>query len=115
MEISIIKDIGKNCITLDAGKKLYQLILPRLSAGQDVTLNFEGVTVFASPFFNAAVGHLMKDIDPAMLNKHLHFEKLTDTGFDVLKRVIENAKEYYSNPKAREALNDILKDQSEEK
>jgi len=115
MKISVIEDIGKNCITLDAGKKLYDLIYPRLSVGEDVTLNFDGVAVFASPFFNAAIGHLLKDIDADVLNEHLHFESLTSTGLEVLKRVIENSRNYYSNPEAREALNDILKSQSEDK
>lgn len=52
-----IKDlIGENCITLDNGQRVYDQIHPELVAGRSVEVDFTGVSVFASPFFNAAFG-----------------------------------------------------------
>lgn len=53
--------IGANCITLDDGQQVYNAIHPELTAGHPVELDFDRVEIFASPFFNAAIGQLLKD------------------------------------------------------
>lgn len=113
MKIDIHKIIGENCITLEDGQKVYDLIHPELSAGRAVELDFMNVTVFASPFFNSAIGRLLKDIKPDDLNRLLKITKLIPAGLTVLKRVIENSKEYYSNGAVRKALDEVLLDQAE--
>lgn len=113
MKIDIHRIIGENCITLEDGQKVFDLVHPKLLASQAVELNFENVTVFASPFFNAAIGRLLKDIKPDDLNRLLKISDLIPTGLAVLKRVIENSKEYYSNEGARKALDEILHEQAE--
>lgn len=113
MKVEIHQIIGENCITLEDGKKVFDLIHPELIAGNAVELNFEKATVFASPFFNAAIGRLLKDIKPADLNRLLKIANLTPTGLTVLKRVIENSKEYYSNEEARKALDEVLLEQTD--
>ncbi len=108
MKVDIHSLIGENCITLEDGQKIFDLIHPELLVGNAVELNFVNVTVFASPFFNAAIGHLLKDIKPDDLNRLLKITGLVPPGLMVLKRVIENSKEYYSNDGARKALDDVL-------
>lgn len=98
---------------MEDGQKVYDLIHPELSAGRAVELDFMNVTVFASPFFNSAIGRLLKDIKPDDLNRLLKITKLIPAGLTVLKRVIENSKEYYSNGAVRKALDEVLLDQAE--
>jgi len=105
--------IGENCITLEDGKKVFDLVHPKLLVGHSVELDFANVTVFASPFFNSAIGRLLKDIKPEDLNRLLKITNLIPTGLEVLKRVIENSKEYYSNEGARKALDEILLEQAD--
>lgn len=98
MQRILVKDlIGQNAITLDDGKIIFNLIHESLLRGEVVELDFNGVEVFASPFFNAGVGRLLNDLNNEVLNKQLKFEHLSDFGSRVLRRVIENAKEYYSS------------------
>ena len=59
--------IGEDAITLDDGQSIYQQIKPELLAGHEVELDFDGVSVFAAPFFNAAIGQLLKDLRPEEL------------------------------------------------
>jgi len=67
-----IKDlIGENCITLDNGQRVYDQIHPELVAGRPVEVDFRGVSVCASPFFNAAFGRLLKDLTIEELNRLL--------------------------------------------
>jgi len=113
MRVEIHSMIGENCITLEDGQKIFDLIHPELLVGNAVELNFANVTVFASPFFNAAIGRLLKDIKPDDLNRLLKITALVPPGLTVLKRVIENSKEYYSNEGTRKALDAVLLEQAE--
>lgn len=106
--------IGENGITLDDGQKVYDLIHPELAAGRLVELDFSGVQVFASPFFNAAFGRLLKDLKPEDLNRLLKVSNLAPVGIDVLKLVIKNSAQYYSDPAFRKILDEVLSEQVED-
>lgn len=114
MIVQIKTKIGKNCITLDDGQKIYRAIHNSLLHNQVVTLDFTGVEVFASPFFNTAIGQLLKDIDPNILNKNLKINAISESGRATLERVIENSKKYYSDPDYRKSINTILMEYSHE-
>ena len=97
MYIKVKSLVGENAMTLDDGAAIYNQIHDPLMQGETVALDFEGVEVFASPFFNAGIGHLLADLQPETLNERLKFDHLSDFGNRVLRRVIENAKEYYES------------------
>lgn len=98
MQRVIVRDlIGQNAVTLDDGMKIYNLIHSTLVHGNEVELDFYGVEIFATPFFNAGIGRLLDDLKPDLLNSQLKFEHLSDIGSRILRRVIDNAKDYYSS------------------
>lgn len=111
--IKIKTRIGKNCITIDDGQKIYQEIHKSLLKNNTINLDFKGVEVFASPFFNAAIGQLLKDIEPETLNKNLKVLSISDSGLETMKRVIENSKKYYSNSDYRKTIGALLEEFSE--
>jgi hypothetical protein len=113
MKVSVNTLIGENGITLEDGQKVYALIHPALLAGQQVELDFADVHVVASPFFNAAIGHLLQDIKLEDLIRLLGVANLVPAGDYVLRRVIENSKEYYSSQDVRKAVDEILRKQVE--
>lgn len=104
--------IGGICITLDDGEKVYDLIHPELIAGNLVELDFTGVDIIASPFLNAAIGELLKDLQPEDLDRLLKVSNLIPLGMRVMKRVIKNSKEYYSDEKIRKAVDEVLRKQA---
>lgn len=110
MTYKIYDIVGEYAITADGGQKVYDRIHPRLLAGNPVELDFTGVKVFASPFFNFAIGQLLRDIAADDLNHLLNFTALNDNGQNVLERVIANAKDYYSNPQHRVAVDTVLEE-----
>ncbi|MDX1992615.1 MAG: STAS-like domain-containing protein [bacterium] len=114
--IHVIQLVGENCITLDDGQKLYNLIYPKISVKDTVELDFSGVRIFASPFMNAAIGQLLKDISADDLNRYLIVDrtKMTPVGLAVLRRVIENAKAYYSNNEVSQAIDEVLAKETQE-
>lgn len=88
--------IGEYGITVDDGQRIYDYVLPHLQNNQQVELDFAGVSIFVSSFFNAAVGQLLRDFQTEDLNRLVKFSNLTSVGKLVLKQVIENAERYYS-------------------
>jgi hypothetical protein len=106
--------VGPNCITLEDGEQVHRRIHPELLAGHRVELDFADVEVFASPFLNAAIGRLLQDIKREDLNRLLVIRHMSPSGMQVLKRVIENAKAYYTDPDLRRAVDAILTEQAGE-
>lgn len=113
MKYEIKSIVGVNCITSDDGDLVYNRIIDELKKPDTIELDFNGVAVFASPFFNSAVARLYKDYSPEMLNKYLNIINLSILGKEVLNRVIENAKKFYSDDKAQNTLSDIIRQKSE--
>ncbi|MCP4701010.1 MAG: STAS-like domain-containing protein [Gammaproteobacteria bacterium] len=114
MELSIKKQIGPRCIIKEDGQKIYDAIHKALKNDETVTLDFEEVTQFASPFFNFAIGQLLKDIPEADLQRLLQIEHLNKTGELVVERVIENAAKYHGDKDYRKIVDDILEMQAKE-
>ena len=100
-------------MTSEDGQKVYDAIYPKLIAGHHIELDFADVQIFASPFFNFAIGQLLRDIPTDTLNKLLKLSHLNPVGMKILKRVIENSKEYYSNANACKAIEKVLSEQAE--
>ena len=108
MDISICNEIGTRCITQEDGQIIYNIVRSNLLNGKNVVIDFEGVSQFASPFFNFAVGQLLKDIQYDTIQKLLVPKNLNQVGNMLYKKVLENAKEYHSNSKYREAVDAAL-------
>ncbi|SPD75143.1 conserved hypothetical protein [uncultured Desulfobacterium sp.] len=114
MKISIKDKIGPRCIIKEDGQKIYDEIHGPLKRAEKVTLDFNGVSQFASPFFNFAIGQLLKDIPEADLRRLLQIENLNETGKLVVERVIENAAKYHGDKDYRKIVDDILEQQARE-
>lgn len=111
MHIKVKELVGENAMTLDDGEVIYARIHDPLTQGETVELDFDGVQVFASPFFNAGVGRLVGELTADALNTRLKFDHLSDFGARILRRVIENAKDYYTAPAdQRRAIDRIVHD-----
>ncbi len=114
MNVSVKELIGPRCIIKEDGQRVYDTILNVLLNKESVTLDFEGVTQFASPFFNFAVGQLLKDIPKNDLQNLLHFENLNDIGQLVVSRVLENASIYHRDKDYQKIVDDILEQQAKD-
>lgn len=114
MELMVKDFIGIRCIIKEDGQKVYDAIYQSLKDGSSVTLNFKDVTQFASPFFNFAIGQLLKDIKEEDLSRLLKIINLDDVGRHVVRLVIENAGQYQKDVNYRKIVDDILEQQARE-
>lgn len=95
--INVYDVVGKNAISMQSGEKLYGQIISLMEGGESVELSFKNVTLYASPFFNASIGLLLKDIDVDELMRRLKVVDISDVGRDLLNHVVENAIAYYGD------------------
>lgn len=105
-QIKVFELTGKNAISMQNGEKLYFALHAKLVSGNSVEIDFESVELFASPFFNASIGLLLKDIPIEKLQKQLAITNLSDVGRDLLNHVISNAIAFYKDgDKFSQAIN----------
>ena len=104
--------IGENCMTPDEGQKIHDLIYPQLVANTPVELDFIGVNICISPFFNFAIGQLLNNIDADTLNRLIKVSNLNPVGMQVLKVVIDNAKRYYSDDNVRKTVDRLMSERA---
>lgn len=108
MQLSVHEYVGENAITRELGRPLYERIRPALLDGDRVCLDFEGVKVYASPFLNAAIGQLYRDLTSDQLNERLKLRNLTRAGCDTLRVVITTAKAAYADRGNCQAVQDAI-------
>lgn len=114
MKMTIKEMLGPRCIIREDGQRVYDAIHPLIKRGETVTLDFAGVSQFASPFFNFAIGQLLKDIPEEDLRRLLQIKNLDPTGMLVVERVIDNAGRYHANVDYRNIVDAILRQQAQE-
>lgn len=108
MKILAKEVVGKNAISMQSGSNLYEVMSKELLSGKVVEIDFAGVDLFASPFFNASVGLLLRDLTVDELKSRLKIVNLSDVGRHLLNHVITNAIQYYdSKTKTADALETI--------
>src|SRR4051794_7553560 len=68
----VVRDlVGPICITQEDGEKVFERILLELNNKQSVTIDFSDVNIFASPFFNTAIGRLFRQFIHSELDELL--------------------------------------------
>jgi hypothetical protein len=94
MQIKIAELIGKNAITYVQAEKLYKILSSNLNQ-EFIELNFEGVGLVASPFFNGSIGLLLEDNDIKYLQEKIIFKGLSVDEKYILNLSIQNAINHY--------------------
>ena len=101
--INVADVIGSDlCITPEDGQKIYDIIISILEEPKQIEISFERIQMLTSIFLNRAIGQLYKDHKDDELKKIIYVG-LSQDDQDVVFRVIENAKRYYSSPQKYEA------------
>jgi len=95
------------CVAADDGQKVYLYIKEALSQSKLVAISFQNVEMITTAFLNTAVGQLYnKEFSYELLSQSLSIVDAEDDDIHSLKRVIETAKLYYSDP---ERLNESIR------
>ena len=98
VNINIFQKVGDNSATTsEDGEIIFRMITIAFKNNKDVILDFNNINLIASVFLNASIGQLYNDYDGAYLKKHLKIENMQNEDKEILKDVIERAKEYFKD------------------
>ncbi|MCK9377443.1 MAG: STAS-like domain-containing protein [Syntrophobacterales bacterium] len=95
MKIFVHQVVGDHCLTVADGRRLYKHFIPELQAAREVELDFSGVCVIGSPFFNSSLDFLLRDFEMEELRRLVKVSNLDSQAQAVLKRVVKNCNLYY--------------------
>jgi hypothetical protein len=99
LELSVFEIVGSPfCVASDDGQRVHDRLAAALRAGYGVRLSFYNVTIVTSAFLNAAIGQLYGEFDEAQIRSLLKVSDIADDDVMLLKRVVETAKHYFSDP-----------------
>jgi STAS-like domain of unknown function (DUF4325) len=110
MRHDIYEITGQYAIAPNSGQELYDQIFPHLSEGKNIELDFSRVNIFATAFFNVAMGQLLKDLSRSDLNRQIQITGLNNDGQYILKRVMDNSERYYTQPSYRQAVDSVMEE-----
>lgn len=85
-------------VTPEEGLPISERIKVAIKEGEPVALDFAGMQLITTAFLNVVIGTLYKDFSSEQLKKLLSFENLTEGIALRIKRVTDNAKQFYENP-----------------
>ncbi len=87
---------GPLAVSTDDGQLLHDRIAPLVRAGQRVALCFGGMEITTPTFLNAAIGQLYGEFDHGILRTQLSVRDAAPDDLAMLRRVVENAKHYFT-------------------
>lgn len=113
VKIGIFEQIGGNAaVSSEDGGLLFERILMGVENDLRVILNFNNIELITSTFLNAAIGQLYSKYDSVFLREHLKVENLSREDLELLKKVVERAKEYFKNKEQMEKnIREVLEDE----
>lgn len=112
LRISIFEITGSPlCVAASDGQKVYERLATALKEKRKVALSFHNVTMLTSAFLNTAIGQLYGTFHEKEIRSLLNVIDIESDDLDLLKRVVDTAKQYFKDPQkfnqsTREALDD---------
>ena len=100
IKISVFGIVGSPlCVASGDGQRVYERLNTALEAGREIVLSFHNVTTLTSAFLNAAIGQLYGTFSEEQVRDQLKLEDMAQDDLALLKRVVDNAKLYFKDPK----------------
>jgi len=91
------------CISAEDGQKVFDKAERLMKSGKQIIMSFENITMLISLFLNVSIGQLYSSFSEDDIRARLKVEGLSPDDMELLKRVVDNAKKYYSNKKSYDA------------
>ena len=104
---------GPFCVASDDGQRVHKYLDAALKANRDVVLSFHNVTALTAAFLNAAIGQLYGTFSEEKIRSRLKVEDAEKDDLALLKRVVDNAKLYFKDPKRyNQAIRKVIEDEA---
>lgn len=99
------------CVSAEDGEKVFEQIKKGILEKKKVNVSFQNVEMLTSAFLNTAMGKLYDEFEEGMIKNTLTVSDMSEENKLSLKRVVDTAKAYYSDPYQFEnSINKIMED-----
>lgn len=108
----IISDFIKNGLTECNGliiREKIEQILKEIDDGDIIILNFNNITLFATPFFNSSIGYILLKLGPKKFDEIFKLEEISELGKNTYQHSYENAVEIYTKQTDTNMIGQITK------
>lgn len=105
MNIIKVASYMKLCLADKEGMLLRNLIENKITANEKVVLDFSGISMYASPFFNVSLGYFIGKYGIEKYNSLIEIRNLTPVGEKVYQTVADNAVNYFKSNMQKEIDN----------
>lgn len=94
----LIKEIinSENATTMERGYLLYKEIMKKIEKDEAIELDFQGLKLITSQFFNASISLLLKDYKIEVMQNKLKMINLPDYARNLLNISIGNAINHFN-------------------
>jgi len=110
MKVNLLENIGKSCVALEDGLKLYNIVLPSMNKGETVELDFNGVDTVYTPFLNGCIGKLFERFDKETLMARLVFCQIDSGQLKKVNEFIDSIDKRNTEKNEREILSEIFEE-----
>ena len=113
VSISLFEVVGSPlCIASSDGQVVYRHITSVFENDRSVLLSFQNVSTLTAAFLNSAIGQLYGVYSEEKLRSLLKVEDIDQDDLALVKRVVENAKQYFKDPERfRQAYREVMCDE----
>ena len=91
MRVQLTETIGPECISLDQGEKVYNLLFGELKEKRTVEVDFQGVQTLFSPFLMGSLGKLLGYFEKEVLMQRLAFCNISPDHLKTVNEFIDRA------------------------
>ena len=101
-----------SALTREQGNLVYQKIIPILSSGGRVVLDFCDIESLITPFLNVSIGKLYETYNSEQVRELLSLINVPAGTNSKFQTVIDNAKMYYGNKeKFNKVIQEVIEDE----
>jgi len=109
MKKIVIKELFDFCLSEQQGYELRNKIIKCIEEGeQNIELDFSGISLFATTFFNASLAYLFINLTPTKYEELIQISNLSANGQIIYTQSINNAKQKLEKYDSR--IDEIIKD-----
>lgn len=113
MSIIYVNEFTKRALTENEGLKLREQI-SKYWDDDTVIIDFSGISMFATMFFNASIGHYVLNFSPEICEKKIELRSISELGKETYKHSFENAKAIFLNKERNDTIGNITKENIEQ-
>lgn len=112
IKVIVYNVVGNSfCVEADDGQLIFNLLEKAFKENRAIQLDFQNVEMITSAFLNTAVGQLYRDYDSRFIKEHLSVVNMLPEDMALLKRAVDTAKLFYSDPdRLQKSIDEVLGD-----